>query len=93
MIALRIFAIPVILLIMRWNKKQQPDGPVEGYCLQRTRGRLIQLLWAAIVLLAVAALSVYLVTSWMEGGPERGYTCLLYTSAFIPPSCSGAMTS
>ena len=73
-IALRIFAIPVILLIMRWNKKQQPDGPAEGYCLQRTRGRLIQLLWAAIILLAVAALSVYLVTSWMEGGPERVYT-------------------
>ena len=73
-IVLRIFAIPVILLIMRWNKKQQPDGPAEGYCLQRTRGRLIQLLWAAIILLAVAALSVYLVTSWMEGGPERGYT-------------------
>lgn len=72
-IVLRIFAIPVILLIMRWNKKQQPDGPVEGYCLQRTRGRLIQLLWAAIILLVVAALSVYLVASWMEGGPERGY--------------------
>ena len=54
-IVLRIFAIPVILLIMRWNKKQQPDGPAEGYCLQRTRGRLIQLLWAAIILLVVAA--------------------------------------
>lgn len=54
-IVLRIFAIPVILVIMLWNKKQQPDGPVEGYCLQRTRGRLIQLLWAAIILLVVAA--------------------------------------
>lgn len=47
---LRIFSIPVILLIMWWNKKQQPDGPEEGYCLQRTRGRLTGLIWAALVL-------------------------------------------
>ncbi len=45
---LRIFAIPLILLIMWWNKKQQPDGPEEGYCLQRTRGRLTGLILAAI---------------------------------------------
>ena len=49
-VVLRIFAIPVILLIMWWNKKQQPDGPEEGYCLQRTRGRLAGLIWAAIFL-------------------------------------------
>ena len=41
---LRIFAIPLILLILWWNKKQQPDGPEEGYCLQRTRGRLTGLI-------------------------------------------------
>ena len=44
---LRIFAIPPILLIMWWNKKQQPDGPEEGYCLQRTRGRLTGLIAVA----------------------------------------------
>lgn len=49
-VLLRIFAIPVILLIMWWNKKQQPDGPEEGYCLQRTRGRLTGLIWAALCL-------------------------------------------
>ena len=49
-VLLRIFAIPVILLIMWWNKKQQPDGPEEGYCLQRTRGRLTGLIWAALFL-------------------------------------------
>ena len=49
-VVLRIFAVPVILLIMWWNKKQQPDGPEEGYCLQRTRGRLTGLIWAAIFL-------------------------------------------
>ena len=50
-VLLRVFAIPFILLIMWWNKKQQPDGPEEGYCLQRTRGRLTGLIWAAIVLI------------------------------------------
>lgn len=47
-VVLRIFAVPLILLIMWWNKKQQSDGPEEGYCLQRTRGRLKELILAAI---------------------------------------------
>ncbi len=46
-VVLRIFSIPFILLIMWWNKKQQPDGPEEGYCLQRTRRRLAGLIPAA----------------------------------------------
>ena len=50
-VLLRIFAIPFILLIMWWNKKQQPDGPEEGYCLQKTRRRLIGLIPAAFCLL------------------------------------------
>lgn len=49
-VILRIFAVVPILLIMWWNKKQQPDGPEEGYCLQRTRGRLTGLIWAALCL-------------------------------------------
>ena len=63
-ILLRIFAIPVILQLMWWNKKQQPDGPAEGYCLQRTRGRLILLVWAAVALLMAAAGAAYLTLSW-----------------------------
>ena len=47
-VVLRIFAVPLILLIMWWNRRQQPDGPEEGYCLQRTRGRLKELILAAI---------------------------------------------
>jgi len=47
---LRIFAIPVIALLMAWNKKQQPDGPAEGYCLQRCRQRLTRLVWALLFL-------------------------------------------
>ncbi|OUN12976.1 hypothetical protein B5G38_14845 [Gemmiger sp. An87] len=63
-VLLRIFAIPVILLLMWWNKRQQPDGPAEGHCLQRTRGRLILLVWAAVALLMAAAGAAYLTLSW-----------------------------
>ena len=55
---LRIFAIPVILLIMGWNKKQQPDGPDGGYCLDRSRKRLARLLWALLYLLLAAGCGV-----------------------------------
>ncbi len=61
-LVLRVFAIPVILLLMSWNKKQQPDGPEEGYCLQRTRYRLANLGWAALFLViggGLAALFLY----------------------------------
>ena len=49
-VVFRLFAIPLILLIMWWNRRQQPDGPEEGYCLQRTRGRLTGLIWAVLCL-------------------------------------------
>ena len=62
-ILLRVFSIPVILLLIRWNKKQQPNGPAEGYCLQRTRGQLILLVWAAGALLLAAAGAAYLTLS------------------------------
>lgn len=55
---LRIFSIPVILLLMAWNKKQQPDGPEEGYCLQRTRRQLARLGWALLYLLIAACCGV-----------------------------------
>ena len=55
---LRIFAIPVILLLMAWQKKHQPDGPEEGYCLQRTRRRLARLVWAVLFLLIGFACTV-----------------------------------
>ena len=30
-ILFRVFSIPLILLLMWWNKKQQPGGPAESY--------------------------------------------------------------
>lgn len=35
--ALRLFAIPVILILMRAEQKSNPNGVQEGYCLTRTR--------------------------------------------------------
>ena len=57
-VVLRVFAIPLILLIMWWNKKQQPDGPEEGCCLRRTRGQLTGLI-PATLLMAGGALCLY----------------------------------
>lgn len=50
LVVLRIFAIPFIILIEKWNKNQQPDGPAEGYCMSRTRGRLTGVLWSLLAL-------------------------------------------
>lgn len=57
-VLLRLWAIPAILLLTTWQKKNQPDGPEEGYCLQRTRRRLTHLLWAALLLVISAACGV-----------------------------------
>lgn len=71
-VVLRIFSIPLILLIMWWNKKQQPDGPEEGYCLQRTRGRLTGLIWAVFCLVGGAlAIWFFLTAQSMSYEAER----------------------
>lgn len=71
-VLLRIFAIPFILLIMWWNKKQQPDGPEEGYCLEKTRRRLIGLIPAALCLLGgAAALWIFYMVRTIPGELER----------------------
>uniref|UniRef100_UPI004056C055 small multi-drug export protein n=1 Tax=Agathobacter sp. TaxID=2021311 RepID=UPI004056C055 len=79
-ILLRILAVPVILLIMAWNKKQQPDGPEEGYCLQRTRRRLARLVWAALFLfigIAVTAVFVFQVQADKSGWEIMDYVVLV----------------
>lgn len=59
---LRIWAIPVILFLTGWQKKHQPDGLEEGYCLQRTRNRLAWLVWAALFLVAGLACGMVFIT-------------------------------
>ena len=91
-VLLRIFAIPLILLIMWWNKKQQPDGPEEGYCLQRTRGRLIGLIPAA--LLAVGgglAIWFFAVAETMPYEAERLKEEISFGYYLIPVAGAGAI--
>ena len=53
---LRILAIPVIPMLMSWNRKRQREDPNASFCLLRTQSRLSALLWAVLVLaLAVLA--------------------------------------
>ena len=55
-LVLRIFAVPVILILMWVQRKNNPRGISEGYCLSRTRKRLTWLIWAFLVLVVSAAL-------------------------------------
>ena len=91
-VALRIFAIPLILLIMWWNRRQQPDGPEEGYCLQRTRGRLTGLIPAA--LLAVGgglAIWFFAVAETMPYEAERLKEEISFGYYLIPVAGTGAI--
>ncbi len=54
--ALRLFAIPIILILMAVQRKNNPHGMEEGYCLSRTRKRITWLLWALLVLVISAVL-------------------------------------
>ena len=72
-IVLRLFAIPVILLLMWWNKKQQPDGPEEGYCLQRTRTRLSRLVLALLALLFAGLMGFLFVGSLIWEQPMEAW--------------------
>lgn len=91
-VVLRIFAIPVILLILWWNKKQQPDGPEEGYCLQRTRGRLTGLIWAALVLAGGGlAIWFFAVAQTMPYEVERLKEEISFGYYLIPVAGAGAV--
>lgn len=61
LVLFRLWAVPVILLLAFWNKKQRPDVPEEGYCLQRTRQRLTRLALAALFLLLGGLMAFYFV--------------------------------
>lgn len=68
--ALRIFAIPVILILMRLQQKNNPHGIAEGYCLSRTRKRLSWLLWSLLTFLISVCLGVFF---YVEMQQEKSY--------------------
>lgn len=67
---LRLFSIPIILFLVWLQRKENPHGTAEGYCLSRTRKRLHLVLWGLLLLfLGVAAGSVFI----MGLGQDKAY--------------------
>ena len=52
----RLFAVPIILILMAVQRKNNPHGVEEGYCLSRTRRRFSWVLWGLLWLAAAAGL-------------------------------------
>ncbi len=69
-VTLRLFAIPVILLLMGLQRRNNPHGQAEGYCLSRTRKRLTWLIWALLAL-TVGGVLVYML--FVGLGLDRAY--------------------
>lgn len=69
-VVLRIFAVPVILLLMGIQRKNNPHGVEEGYCLARTRKKLTWCLWGLILLVLAAGLGVMF---YVGLGQDRTY--------------------
>ena len=70
-LVLRIFAIPVILILLWVQRKNNPHGEAEGYCLSRTRKRLVWLIWSLLVLVIAAALLCMLVVGLKQDREYR----------------------
>ncbi len=69
-VVLRLFAIPIILVLIWVGRKNNPHGAAEGYCLSRTRKRLTWLIWALVSL----AIAVCLGAVFSIGlGQDRAY--------------------
>ena len=84
-VVLRIFAIPVVLLLMSAQRRNNPNGAAEGYCLSRTRKRLTWLLWALLAWgLAVSLGAVF----FMGLEQDRAYW---ETSDYVTLAVSGAV--
>ena len=58
-LVLRIFAIPFIILLIVLQNRYSPHGAAEGYCLSRTRRRLVWLI-PRVILLAFGGVAIYL---------------------------------
>lgn len=61
-LVLGIFAVPVILLLLWMGRRNDPHGAAEGYCLSRTRRRLVWLVWALLLLFISVALGAVFFT-------------------------------
>ena len=67
---LRLYAAPLILGLMWLQRRNNPHGAAEGYCLSRTRKRLVWVLWG---LLALAIGLCCGAAAWVGLGQDRTY--------------------
>ncbi len=70
LIALRLFAVPVILVLMWVQQRNNPNGVQEGYCLSRTRKRAGWVMWG-ILWLAVSGAAFWMLYIGLQ--QERTY--------------------
>ena len=77
-IALRLFAIPVILILMGLKNKYNPHGIAEGYCLSRTRKRLPGLLFSLLFLLLCVMFTVVFFNDLRQSREDWGMQDYLY---------------
>ena len=61
-LALRIFSIPIILILVALRARYSPHGAAEGYCLARTRRRLV-LAIPGVLLLAFGVFGLWACTA------------------------------
>ena len=80
---LRLFAIPVILILMAVQRKNNPHGAAEGYCLSRTRRKLSWVFWG---LLWVVIAAVLFAMFYMGFRQDRTYW---ETSDYVTLAVSG----
>ena len=81
--SLRLFSIPFILLLMWHQRKNNPHGALEGYCLTRTRQRLSWLAWGLLLVVVGICLGAFFYVGLEQDADTRDamdYVTLVITS-------------
>lgn len=70
-IVLRLFAIPIILIMVWIRQKNNPNGVQEGYCLSRTRKKISWVMWS-VLCLAFSGASLWLLSIGLQQDQPYG---------------------
>ena len=81
LVLLRAFAVPIILILLAVQRKNNPNGAEEGYCLTRTRKRLSWVLWGALWIVISAGM-FYMFHVGLQQDPAYRETADYVTLAF-----------
>lgn len=89
-ISLRLFCIPVILILMGIQKKNNPHGVAEGYCLSRTRKHLPGVLLALLFLFIGVALGTLFFFEIRQ--PKDDWEAMDYVTLIISGVAAAGLT-